>query len=79
MNNLYENDNGILGNVQKVIEYIEEDETIDLCDYEHILIDLKDILKDTNYKTIVLVNDNNGMGYTIDYWEESDIIGGQND
>ena len=37
---------------------------------EEILQDLKE-LEDN---TIVAINYDNGMGYTIDYWDEKDIL-----
>lgn len=73
-NYVYENDNGIIGNIENVIEYIDENELIDLCDYEHILIDLYDIQRIYGDDVIVRVTDNNGMDYSIDYWEKEDIV-----
>lgn len=69
MNNIYDNGEILLGKVKDIIEYTKKQEKIDE-ETEEILQDLKD-LEDN---TIVAINYDNGMGYTIDYWDEKDIL-----
>lgn len=69
MNKIYDNGEILLGKVKDIIEYTKKQETIDE-ETEEILQDLKD-LEDN---TIVAINYDNGMGYTIDYWDENDIL-----
>lgn len=69
MNNIYDNGEILLGKVKDIIEYTKKQGTIDE-EMEEILQDLKD-LEDN---TIVAINYDNGMGYTIDYWDEKDIL-----
>lgn len=72
MNNLYDNGTILLGTKKDIVEQIYnnmlEEEQDEL--YQEILEDLK-CLKDD---TIVALNYDNGMGYSIDYWEKEDII-----
>jgi len=72
MNNIYDNGTILLGEKEKVVNQIynnmleeEQDEF-----YMEILEELKDF-KDN---TIVAINYDNGMGYSIDYWEKEDIV-----
>lgn len=69
MNKIYDNGEILLGKVKDVIEYTKKQETIDE-EMEEILQDLKDF----EDNTIVAINYDNGMGYTIDYWDEKDIL-----
>ena len=69
MNKIYDNGEILLGKVKDIIEYTKKQETIDE-EMEEILQDLKE-LEDN---TIVAINYDNGMGYTIDYWNEKDIL-----
>lgn len=72
MNNLYDNGTILLGTKKNIVEQIYnnmlEEEQDEL--YQDILDDLKDLKDDT----IVALNYDNGMGYSIDYWEKEDII-----
>lgn len=69
MNKIYDNGEILLGKVKDIIEYTKKQETIDE-EMEEILQDLKDF----EDNTIVAINYDNGMGYTIDYWDEKDIL-----
>ena len=69
MNKIYDNGEILLGKVKDIIEYTKKQEIIDE-EMEEILQDLKDF----EDNTIVAINYDNGMGYTIDYWDETDIL-----
>lgn len=77
MNRIYDNGALMLGNVQDVIMEIERQikEDIDLCmvDAEELLKDLKE-LRNIDYDMVVCINYDNGMGYSIDYWDSNDIV-----
>lgn len=79
MNKIYDNGALMLGNVQMVINEIEEElkNGIDMfcADMEEIIKDLKE-LRDMDYEMVVCINYDNGMGYTIDYWSSNDIVKG---
>jgi len=72
MNNVYDNGTILLGTkkdiVQQIYNNMLEEEQDDL--YMEILEDLKDEENDT----IVAINYDLGMGYSIDYWEKEDIV-----
>lgn len=80
MINIYDNGAIMLGTVKMVKEEIkrEKEENIDMCfaDIDEILEDLEDLEDDS----IVAINYDFGMGYSMDYWYKSDIIkrGGEN-
>lgn len=80
MNKIYDNGALMLGNVQMVINEIERQKkaSIDMLDVEmdELLKDLKE-LRDIDYEMVVCINYDNGMGYSIDYWNSStDIVKG---
>lgn len=67
LNCIYDNCEKIIGNVKNVKQYVENN-----CeDYEEVK-DMIEELKDFEENTIVLLDYNNGMGFTIDYWSEKD-------
>lgn len=74
MNKIYDNGAIMLGSVKMVREEIEKEikENVDMfcVDMEEILKDLEEL----SNETIVAINYDNGMGYSIDYWHEDDII-----
>lgn len=74
MNKIYDNGAIMLGNVKMVREEIQKEmkENVDMfcADMEEILKDLKEF----SNQTIVAINYDNGMGYSIDYWHENDIV-----
>lgn len=72
MNKLYDNGEILLGRKKDVVNQIyntmleeENDE-----EYTEILEDIKDF----EDNTILAINYDNGMGYSIDYWDEKDVI-----
>ena len=72
MNKIYDNGTLILGNINQVIEYIENDERLESWEFEELLEDLYK-LKDTAY--IVMINlDTFPEKYSINYWTKGDII-----
>lgn len=76
INKIYDNGAIMLGNVKMVKEEIkrEIEKNIDMCfaDMEEILKDLEEF----SNETIVAINYDSGMGYSIDYWHEDDIVKG---
>lgn len=69
MNNIYDNGANVLGTVYNVKEYIARN-----CeDFEEIKELIED-LEDLDADTIVNVNYDNPMGYSIDYWNKEDLI-----
>ena len=74
MNRIYDNGAIMLGNVKMVREEIQKEikENVDM-----FCADMKEILKDLeelSNETIVAINYDNGMGYSMDYWHEDEII-----
>ena len=72
MNKLYDNGEILLGRKKDVVNQIyntmleeENDE-----EYTEILEDIKDF----EDNTILAINYDNGMGYSIDWWEEKDEV-----
>lgn len=72
MNGLYDNGTILLGTKKDIVNQIynnmleeENDE-----EYMEILEDLKGFKEDT----IVALNYDNGMGYSIDYWDSNDKL-----
>ena len=76
MNSIYDNGALLIGNIDLVIKEVEKEikEDIDMVftDKEELLKDLKE-LKEINV-SIVYINYENPMGYTIDYWQENDKL-----
>lgn len=72
MNNLYDNGSILLGTKKDIVNQIYNNMLVEENDdeYMEILEDLKDFKEDT----IVALNYDNGMGYSIDYWDEKDIL-----
>lgn len=69
MQNIYDNGEMCLGEVRKIEQYLI-DNAEETWEIEDILAELKEF-KDN---TIVAINYDNGMGYSIDYWTVEDII-----
>ena len=65
MDKVYDNGTTILGNICNVKEYICRNAD-EIWEVEYLIKDLEDY--DEN--TIVAVNYDCGMGYSIEYWEE---------
>ena len=69
MQNIYDNGEKVLGRIYDLKEYICRN-----CeDYEEV----KEIIEELeNYDddTIAVINYDNGMGYSIEYWTKKDIL-----
>ena len=74
MNNIYDNGAIMLGNVKMVKEFIKnainDQKDLYFEDLENILEDINDLKDDT----IVAINYDHGMGYSLDYWDTKDSI-----
>ena len=71
MNKIYDNGALMLGNIKEIIKYIENDETLETWEFENLLNDLKEF---DDKVEIVMINYENPMGYSIDYWNKDDEI-----
>ena len=69
MENIYDNGEICLGEVRKIRQQLI-DNAEETWEIEDILAELKE-LEDN---TIVAINYDNGMGYSIEYWTTKDII-----
>lgn len=69
MNKVFDNGTMVLGRKDKVYKYLIDnaEETWEIEDILHDIEELKD-------NTIVAINYDLGMGYSVDYWEESDVV-----
>ena len=69
MQNIYDNGRLCLGEVGKIRQQLIDnaEETWEIEDLIHELEDLDD-------NTIVAINYDNGMGYSIEYWTKKDIL-----
>lgn len=69
MNKVFDNGTMVLGRKDKVYKY--------LIDNAEETWEIEDILSEIDYlddNTIVAINYDLGMGYSVDYWEESDVV-----
>ena len=79
MNKLYDNGTLLLGNIDDIIKEFERQIKNDVfVDFEikEILKDLYE-LKNMKHKypvEIVMINYDNPMGYSIDYWDNYDVV-----
>lgn len=73
MKKIYDNGEILLGEVKKIKEYTLKQFIKGLID-EEFKTDVLNDLKDFKDNTIVAINYDNGMGYSIDYWDDSDVI-----
>lgn len=72
MEKVYDNGEKIIGNVDKVKDYVRNNcESID--EVSDLLQDLEDFSK-YNKNCIVMVNYDFPMNYSIDIWEKNDIV-----
>ena len=69
MDCIYDNGEMCLGKVSDIIKYLL-DNAEETWEIEDIIIDLRDLEDDT----IVAINYDHGMGYSIDYWTEKDRV-----
>ena len=70
MNNVYDNGTMVLGSVENVRKYLIKNMEEEDLGAKDILNDLKNEPNDT----IVAINYDLGMGYSIDYWQKNDIV-----
>ncbi len=71
MNNIYDNGELLLGTKKDILDYWKNNAVNIDSDFEE---EVKEDLKDLKDDTIVCINYDNGMGYTIDYWDNKDIV-----
>ena len=69
MQNIYDNGRLCLGEVGKIRQQL-----IDNAEETWEIEDILEELKEFEDNTIVAINYDNGMGYSIDYWTNEDII-----
>lgn len=69
MKNIYDNGRLCLGEVGKIRQQL-----IDNAEETWEIEDILEELKEFEDNTIVAINYDNGMGYSIEYWTTKDII-----
>ena len=69
MQNIYDNGRLCLGEVGKIRQQL-----IDNAEETWEIEDILEELKEFEDNTIVAINYDNGMGYSIEYWTTKDII-----
>ena len=69
MQNIYDNGEMCLGEVGKIRQQL-----IDNAEETWEIEDILEELKEFEDNTIVAINYDNGMGYSIEYWTTKDII-----
>lgn len=69
MNKIYDNGTMVLGRKDMLYKYLL-DNSEELWEVEEMLKDISELKNDT----IIAINYDLGMGYSIDYWEENDVI-----
>lgn len=72
MNNIYDNGYKLLGAVKNIKKDIENN--IRTSDIEEQLYEILEELKEYKDNDIVVIDYDNPMGYTIEKWEENDIV-----
>lgn len=75
MNKIYDNGEMLLGEVKNIREYTQQqfkNNNIEEWEKDNILNELEEF----DQNDIVTINYDNGMGLSIDFWTESDVIGG---
>lgn len=69
MQNIYDNGRLCLGEVGKIRQQL-----IDNAEETWEIEDILEELKELEDNTIVAINYDNGMGYSIEYWTKKDIL-----
>ena len=72
MGYIYDNGYKLLGLKQDLISYLRD--SLITSDMEEEIYDIIKELQELEDDTVVVINYDNGMGYTIDYWEEKHIV-----
>lgn len=71
MNKIYDNGALMLGNVQDILEYLAtQNEDLELEMVTEIVEELEELEEDT----IVCVNYEHPMGWSIDYWDSKSVV-----
>lgn len=66
---IYDNGTCVLGQVEDIKKYILKN-----CEEDYICAALIEDLKDLKSDTIVIINYDLGMGYSIEYWDTTAIV-----
>jgi hypothetical protein len=69
---IYDNGYKLLGLKQDLISYLRD--SLITSDMEEEIYDIIKELQELEDDAVVVINYDNGMGYTIDYWEEKHIV-----
>lgn len=69
MNKIYDNGEMVLGTIYNVKDYLCKH-----CDDVSEIKDIIDDLENEDEDTIVAINYDHGMGYSIDYWTKQDVV-----
>lgn len=72
MNKIYDNGYKLLGTVKNIKKDIKNN--IRTSDMEEQLYEILEELKECKDNDIVVIDYDNPMGYTIDFWEEKDLV-----
>lgn len=72
MNKIYDNGEMCIGSKENIIKYFKMN--LSTSDMEEEIYDILKDLEDLKDNTIVVVDYDRGMGYGIDWWEESDAV-----
>lgn len=72
MGYIYDNGYKLLGLKQDLISYLRD--SLITSDMEEEIYDIIKELQELEDDTVIVINYDNGMGYTIDYWEEKHIV-----
>lgn len=72
MGYIYDNGYKLLGLKQDLISYLRD--SLITSDMEEEIYDIIKELQELEDDAVVVINYDNGMGYTIDYWEEKHIV-----
>lgn len=72
MKNVYDNGEMVLGTKKDLVKYLNNN--LATSDMEEEIYEILEDLKDLEDNTIVAINYDCGMGYTIDYWQENDKV-----
>lgn len=69
-NQVYDNGCCLLGNIHNVLKYLIENDTEN--ENEDLIKDVREL--EECGVAIIMINYDNGMGYSIDYWCVNDIV-----
>ena len=72
MNNIYDNGEIVLGSKKDLVKYFNE--CLKTSDMEEEIYEILKDLEEEKDNTILAINYDMGMGYSIDYWQESDKV-----